>query len=75
LRTVVSHDAKTMTTTGKGTDADGKAMTLTLGPREAVEQIHDKWLSLADYMIQISYSAAAWAALIAKPQNRLVSCP
>ena len=30
LRTVVSHDGKTMTTTGKGTDADGKAMTLTL---------------------------------------------
>jgi len=30
LRTVVSHDGKTMTITGKGTDADGKAMTLTL---------------------------------------------
>jgi hypothetical protein len=27
---VVSHDGKTMTTTGKGTDADGKAMILTL---------------------------------------------
>lgn len=26
---------------------------------------------MADYMIQISYSAAAWAALIAKPENRL----
>ena len=30
LRTVVSRDGKTMTTTGKGTDAEGKAMTLTL---------------------------------------------
>jgi hypothetical protein len=29
-RTVVSADGKTMTTTGKGTDADGKAMALTL---------------------------------------------
>jgi len=27
---VVSKDGKTMTTTAKGTDADGKAMTLTL---------------------------------------------
>jgi hypothetical protein len=26
---------------------------------------------MADYMIQISYSAAAWVALIAKPENRL----
>jgi len=30
LRTVVSHDGKTMTITGKGTNADGKPMTLTL---------------------------------------------
>ncbi len=29
-RSVVSKDGKTMTTTAKGTDADGKAMTLTL---------------------------------------------
>jgi hypothetical protein len=29
-RTVVSKDGKTMTTTAQGTDADGKAMTLTL---------------------------------------------
>jgi hypothetical protein len=29
-RTVVSKDGKTMTTTAKGTDADGAAMTLTL---------------------------------------------
>jgi hypothetical protein len=29
-RTVVSKDGKTMTTTAKGTDADGKAMTLIL---------------------------------------------
>lgn len=37
VRTVVSHDGKTMTTMGEGTDADGKAMTRDAVPREAVE--------------------------------------